>query len=356
MGGERFTVLDSWRGIAASMVALFHLRAYSHVADLGLVQNAYLFVDFFFVLSGFIIAATYEQRLASGFSVWRFMLLRFGRVYPLHFAMVLAFVLLGNSALSAPGGWDAMLVHLLLLHGLGVIDVGAWGNVPSWSISTEFFAYAAFAIAVTTLGRNTRWALIAVLLAFPVLLYFTKGNITANGYQVIRGLYGFAAGAIAWHLFRYLRERAPAGTRAEAAAIAALAYFVSTAGEGPWSIAAPFVFAAVVLVFASQAGAASRLLARKPFVFLGTVSYSIYMVHFFIAHRALDAVTLAKSLGMSAADSLGRDKWTGDLAILLYLIFVIAASAITYRFVEVPARDWFRRMAQRSAHPVERPA
>ena len=60
----RFTALDGWRGICALLVALYHFHATSHVEQLGLVRNAYLFVDFFFVLSGFVITYAYADRLA----------------------------------------------------------------------------------------------------------------------------------------------------------------------------------------------------------------------------------------------------------------------------------------------------
>src|SRR2546425_10965309 len=85
---QRFIALESWRGIAACLVALFHLDAYSHLYDVPLLRNAWLFVDFFFVLSGFIIAANYQQRLLEGFGIGRFILLRLGRIYPLHFVML----------------------------------------------------------------------------------------------------------------------------------------------------------------------------------------------------------------------------------------------------------------------------
>src|SRR6266516_6694053 len=88
----RFVVLDSWRGIAACLVALFHLDAYSHLYDVPFLRNSWLFVDFFFVLSGFVIAANYQQRLLDGFGVGRFLLLRLGRLYPLHFAMLALFI------------------------------------------------------------------------------------------------------------------------------------------------------------------------------------------------------------------------------------------------------------------------
>src|SRR5882672_759031 len=93
----RFLVLDSWRGIAACLVALFHLDAYSHLYGVPFLRNSWLFVDFFFVLSGFVIAANYQQRLLDGFGVGRFLFLRLGRLYPLHFAMLALFV-----------GWDLM--------------------------------------------------------------------------------------------------------------------------------------------------------------------------------------------------------------------------------------------------------
>src|SRR5467141_5130938 len=94
---ERFVVLDSWRGIAACLVALFHLEAYSHLVHSHLhgvpfLSNSWLFVDFFFVLSGFVIAANYQQRLLDGFGVGRFLFLRLGRLYPLHFTMLALFI------------------------------------------------------------------------------------------------------------------------------------------------------------------------------------------------------------------------------------------------------------------------
>src|SRR5438445_11061004 len=92
---DRFVVLDSWRGIAACMVALGHLdllSPYSHVHGVPFLSNSWLFVDFFFVLSGFVIAANYQQRLLDGFGVGRFLLLRLGRLYPLHFAVLTLFI------------------------------------------------------------------------------------------------------------------------------------------------------------------------------------------------------------------------------------------------------------------------
>jgi len=81
---DRFVVLDSWRGVAACLVALFHLEATATWSTAICMErhSAQLlaFVDFFFVLSGFVIAANYQQRLLDGFGVGRFVLLRLGRL------------------------------------------------------------------------------------------------------------------------------------------------------------------------------------------------------------------------------------------------------------------------------------
>ena len=101
MPPHRFEVLDSWRGICALMVALLHFEAFSHLKDMPFFNDTYLFVDFFFVLSGFVIAANYQARLGNGFGVTKFMLLRFGRLYPLYFVMLIAFLRLKSLMVGA---------------------------------------------------------------------------------------------------------------------------------------------------------------------------------------------------------------------------------------------------------------
>jgi peptidoglycan/LPS O-acetylase OafA/YrhL len=349
MGETRYTALDSWRGIAACMVALMHVSAYSHIEQLALIRNAYLFVDFFFVLSGFVVASTYQERIAGGFGVGRFMLLRLGRLYPLHLAVLAAFWAYDFPAADRAG---TALSHLLLVHSLGEVQPTLW-NVPSWSISTELFAYLAFALAVSATRGKIERLLAVTLVALPIVIYVINGDMSAtHRVGLVRCLYGFAAGAVAWHVFRRFQDRVPSGTAAEAWAVAAVLVFVMGFGRDPLSIAAPAVFAATVLVFARQGGAVSRILTRRPFLFLGTVSYSIYMTHYFIARRSVEFVAFAKGQGIALFDSLGADRWTGDVALLIYLGIVIIVSAVTYTFVEAPGRDWVRGLAQRRPRPA----
>src|ERR1700761_7501775 len=101
----RFRALDSWRGIAALLVALFHLNLVSPIYSLDFVRNGYLFVDFFFVLSGFVITHGYADRLGTLQGVGAFAFKRFRRLWPLHVIVLAMFVLVESTkAIAAARG------------------------------------------------------------------------------------------------------------------------------------------------------------------------------------------------------------------------------------------------------------
>ncbi|TGW04461.1 acyltransferase, partial [Mesorhizobium sp. M2D.F.Ca.ET.145.01.1.1] len=108
IAGDRFQVLDSWRGICALLVALFHFPTASVISQSSFIGSSYLFVDFFFVLSGFVIASSYANRLGRPEEVARFALVRFGRIYPLHLVMLAAFA-----------AFELLRLMLPQLHGTG---------------------------------------------------------------------------------------------------------------------------------------------------------------------------------------------------------------------------------------------
>jgi len=381
---KRFVALDSWRGVAACLVALFHLDANSHLYDSPFLRNAWLFVDFFFALSGFVIAANYQERLLEGFGVGRFLLLRLGRLYPLHFTMLALFVGLEllkvlrrvvvpaavwslnpvapfSTPQDAPG---TIVANLLLVQSLHLFDFLTW-NVPSWSISTEFWIYVGFAACVVCL-RGRAWIAVALALtAGPLLVAILSEDYMSTTYDwgIIRCACGFSSGVLAWQI--YLRRgehlrRWLSGSAAELASLALVVAFVATAGAGPASLAAPYLFALVVLVFAFEGGAASAALKLRFPVLLGTVSYSIYMTHAFIERCWRDAgFALEKhwqihlfgyrDVGGHATAFFGTQGWQGDVAYFVYLAMVIAVSCCTYRWIEKPGREWARRMVSRDS-------
>jgi len=382
---KRFVALESWRGIAACLVALFHLDAFSHFYEIPFLRNSWLFVDYFFVLSGFIIAANYEKRLSEGFGLWRFLLLRLGRLYPLHLAMLMLFIgfavlkIIGRSLLpgavtpnsvapftTAAEAPSTILANLLLTHSLHEFDFLTW-NIPSWSISVEIYTYVIFAVCIIMLRKRARILLPLALIGGPVLIALLSERNMSTSYDwgIIRCIYGFAAGVMAWHLYKnggslkqWLSNQSIASA-VEWTALALVIIFVSVADTTTrLSIAAPYVFALVVLVFAFEAGTTSSFLRRKPLVFLGTVSYSIYMTHVFVEQRLFDAASaLGKILHIAVfthRDIEGKDFsflgtrfWQGDVAYFVYLALIIIMSYLTYRWIEKPARDWVRNRVGR---------
>jgi peptidoglycan/LPS O-acetylase OafA/YrhL len=378
----RFLVLDSWRGVCALLVALLHFPTSSAISQSAFVGGAYLFVDFFFVLSGFVIASSYGGRLDEPKKVARFALVRFGRLYPLHLFMLLAFVAFellrlmlpqlrgaGAAPFTEDNSIGSLVANLLLLQGTGLEDRLTW-NGPSWSISTEFFAYLFFA-AVVFVARKRAWAVLAcaAVVGPLVLLRFADTMDVSYDFGLVRCLYGFSIGALlSWFQHdRLVEARRDAGqgtdrliwTLLELAMIAVIALFVVDFSDNKGGIAAPLLFAVALYVFAHEGGWVSSLLRTRPMLTLGALSYSIYMVHIFVQGRMINVAGLVDrkfglglvgplSLRGDTAIGIGPDApWTGLAAIALMVAATLVASWFTWRFVEMPALALFRRLAKR---------
>ena len=377
---RHFAALDGWRGFCAAMVALFHLEAYSHFRMLGIVQNAYLFVDFFFVLSGFVIAANYARDLREGFGTGRFMLLRVGRLYPLHVATLgflvalecLPFVLHRLAPGAVPfstqdRGIGSLVINLLMLQATGIDRSLTW-NFPSWSVSAELWTYLLFAVLASALPAG-RLLKLLVLMAFaaPLILGFVSPrNMDATyDFGLIRAIGGFSAGVIGYALYQrfmgsgdgpHLSQTAWTGV--ELACVALVAIFVSLAGTSMLSLVGPAVFLLAVLVFSVEGGAVSALLRSRPALRLGVLSYSIYMVHVPVLRVLMMTIhTVERTLGVTLTTSqivdgqpamlIGQARWQGDLVTIGFLVAVLAVASFTYAFVETPARRWSRSLVER---------
>ena len=379
----RFRVLDSWRGIAALCVVLFHFEAVNDIRALSFVRNSYLFVDFFFVLSGFVIAHAYGDRLRSPLDAGQFIVRRFGRVWPLHIAVLGAFVALETlkfmlasqahvattTAAFAPGGSTppaALPLQALLLQGTGLADKLTW-NTPSWSISAEFWTYIVFALAVTlqTRHRPIAFAALAATAAVVLATFAQHGMDATYDLGLPRCIFGFFIGCLVY----WVRCRTPAAsptnaTRNELIAVAAIVAFVSISGRTSLSFAAPLIFAAIVYIFSFEAGPVSRLLTGRPFQDLGRWSYSIYMVQALIVFVIGLAVSeLQRRSGVALwqnviEDGISVRMIVSDHVILLdvlhvaYVLAVIAVAAATYRWIEEPGRRYFQRASDKLASPA----
>lgn len=374
-----YLALDSLRGIAALLVCLYHFKVNSHLAGLGIVRNGWMFVDFFFVLSGFVICIAYAGRLANagnGGELQAFMIRRFGRIYPLHLVMLLAFlafelVSLALPALAGGGAFEdgKSLAHfsltLFLLNCFGIADNLKW-NTPSWSIAAEWWTYLAFAVAAVLAGRRLPLALSGLAVVGLAVMVANLPSIYAvYDYGFWRCLLGFSVGALLATAWRFLEPRLQRLPGAfwhvlESALLILVIWMVAKLAHSGWSFLSPLLFAACVAAVAISRGWVSRLLLATPLLFAGKISYGIYMVQALIIARFNDVIRLGEKLmgaslmappAFSDAENArlipGASFWQGDLMTLLLLAMVIVAATLSFHFIEMPGQKWAARVANR---------
>lgn len=367
-GSRRYDVLDSLRGVCACIIVLLHLSTQGLIANSGFIENGFLFVDFFFVLSGFVIAASYGQPLADGYSPTAFMLLRLGRIYPLHFAMLALFlvfeivfsVLLTHTAGRAPFtdvySIPLLVANLFLMQIFVGPDRTSW-NAPAWSIAAELWTYLAFAGIFRFAGRRLVpvCALVAagscIYLAFLTDRYL---EVFHDG-ALARCLYGFSLGVIAHTIQGRIAASAESPvarglwTLGEISAVIIVIAAVTLAGPSMYSLAIPPLFLVVILLFAQQTGAVSHFLMQKPFLLLGTLSYSIYMIHGFIELRFVNLLSAVGRVmhrplvtAVNGHNEVGGSALFGDAISILVLGITISCAALSYRWIEKPMQRWSR--------------
>lgn len=162
---QRFEVLDSFRGIFAFFIVYHHLRNTNNffLIENNFFKNSYLFVDFFFVISGFVIAFNYQDSINTRKELRHFFRKRFLRLFPLHLALMIIFVMyvlarqLGGFTISSElmqnsYSIESFITGIFFLNSIkfpGINSV-SW-NYPSWSISAEVVSYFVFGIMILLL-------------------------------------------------------------------------------------------------------------------------------------------------------------------------------------------------------------
>lgn len=373
---HRFKAIDGLRGLAALLVVIFHLQVYSHFAITDWFRNIMSLMDFFFVLSGFVMSATFYRRIRDGRQVAGYVIRRFGRIWPLHMAVLSVFValelarlLVGGSYLESevftgPKSPEMLAANVLMIHALGVSPTPTW-NYPAWSISVEFAAYLAFIpFALLRISRPGLLATGLAVAAAAMVYRFAPDYMNADvGFGVFRCMAGFFLGFCVWRVYARFIEGRKASfllwSLIECLMMAAVWLYIDRIHEGPWTMLAPFLYAGFVFTFIVEAGFVSRLVAWKPFLYLGTWSYSVYMIHALIlvlsafgmkilaAKTALiETVVVQGPLSPGEVFDLGG-LWVGDVVVLLHLTVVILIASVSFRLIEEPCRLYSQRIAAR---------
>ncbi|MFC5342461.1 acyltransferase family protein [Brevundimonas staleyi] len=363
----RFAALDGWRGLAAVMVALFHLSAAGWFHDIPAVRHGGVAVPLFFVLSGFVIHHAYGDRLKDVAAGWRFVVRRFGRLYPLHLFTLGLLVGLegvklvltgagagaGQAAFSRTNDLPSLAVHLALAQAVVPSGDYSW-NIPSWSIGAEWAACLVFAGLMLVAGLRGRAATVVAAVVFGGAMLcvdvFLPDLHTMQGRGLLLALFGFFAGGAVHQAHGALRRRGwTGGTAAEL--IACMVLGALFWWKPPGDFLAIVGFSGVILVFAFEGGRVSRGLKAGAVQFLGRISYSIYLVHFVLLAvlggvlRTVQGVTGARLIEGAMIDF--GPPGAMDLLAIAYLAVVILCAWATYVWIETPGRAIFNVLSER---------
>ncbi len=357
--------LTGLRFFAALGVFFYHAASQIYVkSDLWAVSGAA--VSFFFVLSGFILTYVYIERLPK-MGVAQFYLNRWARLWPLHFFLLIIVLVYRYPTEYSHDQelWGKLLANALLVQSwLPFENWPTTFNGVAWSISTEFGFYLVFP-ALLLMGR--RWFLLtyfALIVAIVAGLYWINGWIATDAdkpfifglvyFHPFFRLLEFTSGMMVGHAylmgFHRGLERWPAvvHTFFEVAAIAALGwFFLASINPGffsprpgifsnfcvvrQWDSAAAWltkgagVMPGAVLmiwVFSWSRGPFAYLFSRPFVVYLGEISFSLYMVHYIVLNQ------LVRTTGPSPA-----------LYFIGSLFVSLGVSSLLYRLIEIPYRD-----------------
>jgi len=353
--GKRFYALDSFRGVCALAVVLYHLHVVGSVTELTFFANADLFVEFFFVLSGFVITHAYGSVRDLDFRT--FFILRTFRLVPLHLALLAVFVVFefvkllashkgfvfNKQPFTAEYSPSQILPNFLLIQAWTHFTENLSFNYPSWSISIEYYMYLIFAGVSIFYFAHRKFAWFGISLGAFLLLYNNSGVLTDFAYK---GLSCFFAGALAYSVFDAISKKLqPSFVVASVLEVLSLCLIVATlsADLADKAIVSSVLFCCVIVLYAFDAGIISSLLKTNVFTVLGRLSYSIYLTHVIIlSGLTLAFLAMEKKTGLPLAPMVRGSRYIdsgnvmmNNLIVVLVLLSVVAISYVTYALIEV---------------------
>ncbi|MFW9260819.1 acyltransferase family protein [Nostoc sp. CALU 546] len=364
--------LTSLRGIAALFVVVHHFSYYTLPktgstlsAYSDFFKNGYLWVDFFFILSGFIMTHVY----AGDFSLkvnspnYRsYLLSRFARIYPLHIFILFLFVgleiikifLLPTSAFTGKFNLTALFANVFLLQAFDLncpplFWCDTYWNEPAWSISVEFVVYCIFPFLLFLLLKNSPKNDLIIysftLLSILLLIAFTRGNldsiigipsIARCGLECVLGIITYKV---------YYRGDYKKYFNLNLLAIIAITWIILIMNYY-WSywrslhdwLVLPAFCLLILAVSVKNNGVISRFLSSRLMLYLGTISYSIYMIHWFLQ----ELLKIFWIYEFNKAFGKGFTEYETLTSLGVFLMIVLLTASLTYRFVEVPARNYLK--------------
>lgn len=353
MKDNRFVVLDSFRGLCAMFVVVFHMRAVGSVTEWAFFKGSDVFVNFFFVLSGFVMAHAYTKRDKIGFK--KYIKSRFFRIYPLYIFMLAVFIVLevckyvaykkmgimfNSTPFTGKGDPLEIIPNLFMLQSWTSATEHLSFNYPSWSISIEFYTYVLFFISLHFFSKARVLSYFLVPGAIAALFLLTNGFITKLASVSVMF---FFIGSLSYEVAKRVEIKPGViCSLLELCLLSGVAYIASNEFSYKPLIAA-ITFATVIVLFSKENGIISGLLSKGIFLNIGKVSYSIYLTHAailfclvsgFIVIQKLTGYEVTKMVSNERTLDLGGSV-ANNLLVLITLIVTLCVSNITYKYIEV---------------------
>ncbi len=352
MGNSNYiTSLNGLRGFAAVLILMVQFVPFFPVLKtLHLPTNNYLWADFFFILSGFVITLNYGNAFENGFNkdaYKTFLRRRLTRLYPFYAVALVGMILaelyrmhvytsmhtelvvpIFNNSLDGEKSWPNLVLSFLMLQSWGVHKSLVW-NVPAWAVSALFFVYILFPVllsAILKLRSNVIVFGILMLGYFLVDVFDSYHN--PYNFNLLHALLGFSCGIALARAYvtnsgnhKLLRNDWLLGLL-----LMACIYYTSIS-----SYTFPIfpMFCLLVHAVARSEGKVAGALNSKPLQFLGNISYGLYLTHFVVLNF----------LDMAILSNFNRSLtyfplWQNGLLFIAFLGVTIGVSMLGKRYLE----------------------
>lgn len=356
---SHYVILDGLRGVAAVMVVMFHLlETFTGGSNLKqIINHGYLAVDFFFVLSGFVIGYAYDDRWGK-MSLSGFFKRRLIRLHPMIIAgMVIGAVTFYFQASSFFPGisqvpvWQMLLIMLIGFTLLPVppsMDIRGWQEMhpldgPAWSLFFEYIANILYALFIRKFSKTMLSILVFLAGCLLIHLALTNGDVI-GGWSldakqlhigITRLLYPFFAGLL---LSRISKPGRIKHAFFWCSLLLVVIFSIPRIGgaehiwmNGLYNIVC-IIIAFPAIVYMGASGELKGSFSTKVNRFLGDISYPLYIIHYpfiylFCAWVGNNHVSLIDSL---------------PVAFLLLLTMIVLAYGFV-RLYDVPVRRWLAK-------------
>lgn len=303
-------------------------------------------MDFFFTLSGFVISHNYLDKIKNRIQFANFVKKRFYRLYPLHIMTLIVFIIIELIKLFAQLYTDFNVTYLAfdshnnffsLIANLFLVQ-GFYGwsyNLPSWSISTEFYTYLVFALIVYNYINPSRFFYLLFIL--PLLFLYNMNIDLAVFANIGRTLLGFFSGSIFYLI--YLRNEKKINFILPLLFLILSLFFVSQSHQiaNNYKYIIAIIFFSFTIYFTARLDSNSyyyKLITHKFLVYFGSISYGIYMIHSAIIWFFRQICRFILNIDQDINSNLIFSEYEGILITIFILILTITLSHLSLHYFE----------------------